>query len=214
MAADDSRTAELPVPRRVLGIDPGTIKMGWSVVELRDRSISHVAGGTLRPPRRAALAQRLGVLLGALEGLLDEHEPAAVAVEAAFVGRNPQTALALGQARGLPIAVASRHGLSVHEFPPSVVKRAVSGSGRASKQQVRLMVQQLLQTPERFAEDHADAAAVAVTALRVLHGPAEARERGRRRAALRPPGSPARTSPARDRLLAAIERGQARRRRS
>ncbi len=151
---------------RVLGVDPGSRKLGWAVLVADRDGVRVVASGTLTPPKSAALAARLGFLLNELAALLSQHRVDALAVEQAFVYKNPKTALVIGQARGLPIALAAARGLSVHEYQPSVVKRAVVGSGRASKEQVRHMVQLQLRLPDLPQEDEADALAIALTHTR------------------------------------------------
>ncbi len=152
---------------RVIGIDPGTRKMGWALVE-GSAQPRLLAGGTLRPDGKADLAVRLGLIFLELQLIFDTHRADALAIEAAFVHVNPHTALALGQARGLPIALAASRGMPVHEYPPALVKRRVVGSGRAEKGQMRAMMQILLKLPVLPAEDEADAMAVALTHLREL----------------------------------------------
>lgn len=150
----------------VLGIDPGSRRLGWAVVSGDLRSARRLASGTLRADARQSLPERLGQLLLGLQALFEQHPFDVLAIEAAFVHENPHTALALGQARGLPIALAAARGLPVHEYPPAVVKRTVVGSGRAEKTQMRWMVQRLLEMPELPQEDEADALAVALVHLR------------------------------------------------
>jgi crossover junction endodeoxyribonuclease RuvC len=147
----------------VLAIDPGSRKLGWAVVLRRGQVLHVLASGTLRLDLKATLPQRLGVILTELTLLFDAHKPDALAIEAAFVHENPHTALVLGQARGLPIALAAARGLPVAEFPPATVKRMVVGSGRAEKSQVQEMVKLQLALAALPQEDEADALAVAIT---------------------------------------------------
>lgn len=154
------------VATKVLGIDPGSRKMGWGVIASVGPELRHVASGTVVLDPRLPLAERLGLLLGEVTRLLDVHQVSMLAIEAAFVQDNPRTALVLGQARGIPIALAAARGLPVHEYPPALVKRHVVGSGRADKTQVRQMIRVLLRLPELPAEDEADALAVALAHLR------------------------------------------------
>lgn len=150
----------------VLGIDPGSRHMGWAVVAGTSHSARRIDSGSFDIDGRTPLPQRLGQLLRALEALLDRHTCTQLAIEAAFVHENARTALVLGQARGLPIALAAARGLSVHEYPPATVKRTIVGSGRAEKAQVRQMTKILLNLAELPGEDEADALAVALTHLR------------------------------------------------
>ena len=147
----------------VLAIDPGSRKLGWAVVLRRGQALERLASGTLRLDVKASVPERLGAILLQLTVLFDTYKPDALAIEAAFVHENPHTALVLGQARGLPIALAASRGLPVAEYPPATVKRMVVGSGRAAKNQVQERVKLPLQLTELPQEDEADALAVAIT---------------------------------------------------
>lgn len=147
----------------VLGIDPGSRKMGWAVVHRQGQVLTRISSGTLTTKHDAPLPERLGGLLTALEELFTRFQPMALAVESAFVHENPHTALVLGQARGLPIALAAARGLPVLELPPATVKRTVVGNGRAEKIQVQEMVRLVLNLGTLPQEDEADALAVAIT---------------------------------------------------
>jgi crossover junction endodeoxyribonuclease RuvC len=146
----------------VLAIDPGSRKLGWAVVVRRGQALERLASGTLRLDQKAALPERLGAILLEMQRLFDVFRPEALAIESAFVHENPHTALVLGQARGLPIAVAATRQVPVTEFPPASVKRMIVGSGRAEKHQVQAMVQIQLQLASVPQEDEADALAVAI----------------------------------------------------
>lgn len=130
----------------------------------RDQVLQRIASGVIRP--QGELVVRLGQILTQVGKLLDDHVVAALAIESAFVHDNPRTALVLGQARGIPIALAAARGLPVHEYAPAHVKRALVGSGRADKHQMQQMVKAVLGLAELPGEDEADALAVAVTHLR------------------------------------------------
>lgn len=152
--------------RVILGIDPGTLKLGWGVVELRGTAVHHVAHGVVRPPARQARSERLGVLATAIGELLAAHRPAILAVETAFLRHDPRAALALGEARGVAIGLGAAAGVQIVELSPSATKRAVVGTGRASKGQMQEMVRLTLALPEAPPEDAADALAAAITAAR------------------------------------------------
>lgn len=132
------------------------------MIERVGSRIRHLAHGTLRPARGGSLAQRLGQLRLRLAGLVAEHEPQIVAVEEVFVHANPRSALVLGQARGVVLAVMGEAGLSVREVSAPSVKRAVVGTGRADKAQVQQMVKVLLSLERAPARDAADALALAL----------------------------------------------------
>lgn len=152
--------------RVVLGVDPGSVRMGWAVVCAQGNTVRRVDSGTIRLDARQSVPERLGKLLVACERLFGAHAIDALAIEAAFVKDNPHTALVLGQARGLPIALAAARGIVVAEYPPASVKRAIVGSGRAQKSQIQAMVRLALDMAELAAEDEADALAVAITHCR------------------------------------------------
>jgi len=156
----------VPDSTTVLGIDPGSRRLGWAVVALQGADLRRIDGGVVR--LAGSLPDRLGALLSALQEVIARHAIDALAIEAAFVHDNARTALVLGQARGIPIALCAARGLAVHEYAPAHVKRATVGSGRADKHQVQQMVCRALGLATVPAEDEADALAVAVVHLREL----------------------------------------------
>jgi crossover junction endodeoxyribonuclease RuvC len=147
---------------RIIGIDPGSNVTGYGMIERHEGKLVHVAHGTLRPQRGAALAIRLEHLYRTLAEILADHRPDVAAVEQVFVSASPKAALVLGQARGVALAALSGAGLAVNEYTPSQVKQAVTGSGRAPKSQVKHMVRRMLALERTPAEDAADALAVAI----------------------------------------------------
>ena len=145
---------------RVLGLDPGSRRTGFGVIECRGGELLAVAHGCLNVAA-AAPAARLRLIFQGLQALLTEHCPAEVAVERVFVSRNPDSALKLGQARGAALC-AIPDGVPVFEYAPRAIKLAVVGSGGAEKFQVAHMICALLALHERPGTDAADALAVAV----------------------------------------------------
>ncbi|MYA63003.1 MAG: crossover junction endodeoxyribonuclease RuvC [Dehalococcoidia bacterium] len=147
----------------VLGVDPGTYKMGIGLVESDGESYSLRLSDALSPPRKAELAARLGWLHGRLEELVAEIRPDVVAVESPFVGRNIKAAISVGQAQAVAMVAAASHGIPVSMYAPREVKKAVTDNGGSSKEQVQDMVQFLLDLPDPLEpSDRADAAAVAI----------------------------------------------------
>lgn len=152
-------------PLRILGIDPGTLRLGYGVIECSGKgaaSVQYVECGVISAPARQARPARLAEIGRGLRELVAELRPDAVAMEEAFHGPNVQSALALGEARGVALFVVGECGLSVTGYPPATVKQTVVGHGRASKQQVGYLVRALLamrRTPE---PDAADALAIAI----------------------------------------------------
>jgi crossover junction endodeoxyribonuclease RuvC len=164
---------------RVLGIDPGSRRTGFAVVEREGSRLRPLAWGTIMLGD-VALPARLQRLYEALSAVVREHGPTSVAVEGIFHAKNAGSALKLGHARGVALLVASLHHLEVHEYAPAVVKRAVTSSGRAEKAQVQKMVCLLLGLAETPEVDAADALAVALCHAQTARLPlVAARERSR-----------------------------------
>ena len=147
----------------ILGLDPGLGTTGWGLIRATGNRLSHLANGQLKTRTADPLPQRLADLARQLEALIEEHRPDAAAVEEVFVNKNPQSTLKLGQARGVVLMTAARAGMAVGEYAPTLVKKAVVGTGRAEKPQVHAMVQRLLPGAAIAGPDAADALAVAIT---------------------------------------------------
>ena len=150
---------------RVLGIDPGSRLTGWGVVEERGLGLRHVASGTIALGSRATAAVRLARLHAECVRLMGRWTPAAVAVERAFVARNPQSALRLGEARGAVLAAVATAESALHEYTPAEVKLATVGHGAADKSAIRRAVVARLGVGPRLSFDAADALAVALCHL-------------------------------------------------
>jgi len=148
---------------RVLGLDPGLGTTGWGLIEADGNRLSHIANGQLKTSTSAPLPERLADLCSQLEALIAEHRPQAAAVEEVFVNKNPQSTLKLSHARGVALMCAARAGMGVGEYAPTLVKKAVVGTGRAEKAQVHAMVSRLLPGAKIAGPDAADALAVAIT---------------------------------------------------
>ncbi|HSM37974.1 MAG TPA: crossover junction endodeoxyribonuclease RuvC [Candidatus Limnocylindrales bacterium] len=146
-----------------LGIDPGTATCGFGVVELSDGHLRMIDAGVVRTTSDRTDADRLHDLHAALASLLATHRPDRVGVERLFFQRNVQTAMAVGQARGVALLVAAQAGLVVDEPTPNEVKQTVCGNGAADKSQVATMVARLLAVSlEGVPDDATDALAVAI----------------------------------------------------
>lgn len=152
---------------RVMGVDPGLARTGYGIVEQRGSSLVAVAYGTVRAAPGPVAAQLLGIR-SALAAASAEHRPDAVAVERLFVNHNRRTAIRVGQASGVALLVAAEAGLEVLEYTPSEVKRAVTGVGTASKDQVLYMVRAILGLRDR--PDSADATDALALGICHLHG--------------------------------------------
>ncbi len=149
--------------RRVLGIDPGTRFCGYGVVELGSDGPQYIECGVLTADQAKPMEWRLGEIAKWLGDVINELRPGEVAVEQVFSHINPKTALVLAQARGMVLAVAGLHGLQVSSYAPTMIKKTVTGRGRASKDQVTLMVQTLFGLKNPPQTDAADALAIAWT---------------------------------------------------
>jgi crossover junction endodeoxyribonuclease RuvC len=147
----------------ILGLDPGLGTTGWGLIRAEGNRLSHLGNGQLKTRPSAPLPQRLADLAEQLESLLAQHRPEAAAVEEVFVNKNPQSTLKLGQARGVALMCAARKGIAVGEYAPTLVKKAVVGTGGAEKAQVHAMVARLLPGAKIAGRDAADALAVAIT---------------------------------------------------
>ena len=164
---------------KVLGIDPGTNATGYGLVAVRGGGRLLLECGVIRPDGSASLPARLVEIHTGLLELIERLEPDCVAVEGVFHGRNARTAVILGHARGAAVLAAALRGLDVLEYPPAEIKKAVTGSGGATKRQVGFMVQKhlSLREPPRPA-DAADGCAVALCHLMRGRLPGEATGRG------------------------------------
>ncbi len=150
---------------RVIGIDPGSRAMGYGVVEEQQGRLVHLAHGVIRADRRLPLERRLRDLFAQLGQAVAQYQPDAVAVEGVFAFRNPRSALILGQARAIALLVAAQSGLSVHEYAPAKVKRAVGAGGAAGKEAVARMVNVFFRLPQLPRADACDALAIAICHL-------------------------------------------------
>ena len=151
---------------RILGIDPGTLRCGYGVVEVSEaRAIAkprYVECGVIELSGKLTLAERLRLLATDLRELLTELRPHEVSLEAAFHGVNAQSALRLGHARGVIMLLVAEAGLPLGEYPPATVKRSVAGHGRAGKEEIQRVVTWLCALKRAPRPDAADALAIAL----------------------------------------------------
>ena len=146
---------------RILGIDPGSHNTGWGVVEVEGTRFRRVASGTVGTGSKH-LWERLLLIDRGLEAILREYRPQGAAIESVFYAKNAQSALKLGHARGVALLGMARAGLEIGEYSPTQIKQAVTGTGRATKEQVAHMVGLLLGYSEKMGLDESDALAIAV----------------------------------------------------
>ena len=147
---------------RILGIDPGSRKTGFGIIELNNRKIEHVINGRLMVGD-GDFPERLRQIFVGLTEIIGRYKPDMMAIEKVFLHKNADSALKLGQARGAAICAGVNQGLKVHEYTATQIQKAVVGNGHEKKDQVQYMVSIILALPELPDEDAADALACAVT---------------------------------------------------
>lgn len=151
---------------RVLGIDPGTARTGYAIVDEIEGRLSLVAIGVITTPAKTPLPSRLQTIHSSLQELIATHDPDRAAVEELFFSRNARTAMSVGHARGVTLLALADADLPIAEYTPMQIKQAVTGYGNAGKHQVQEMVRMLLNLSDvPKPDDAADAAAVAICYL-------------------------------------------------
>jgi crossover junction endodeoxyribonuclease RuvC len=146
---------------RIIGIDPGSRRTGYGVIDVMGSKISYVTSGIIRLPE-GSLPERLKIIFDGVSQIIGEYRPQQMGIEEVFVAANAGSALKLGQARGAAIVAGVHAQLPVGEYSARSVKKSVVGTGAADKTQVQMMIVQLLKLSESPAEDAADALAVAI----------------------------------------------------
>ncbi len=155
---------------RIMGIDPGTVVLGYGVIDSEDGQTVMVACGALTAGAKLPPAQRLSLIFKQLERIVAKYKPQAVAVETPFVGQNISSALAIGKAQAVALLVAANRSIPVFEYSPAKIKQRVASYGASSKEQVQQMVRVelgLAEVPQPA--DAADALAVALCHLSEIH---------------------------------------------
>ena len=156
----------------ILGIDPGSRITGYGIVRTERHRVSYVACGGIRLGD-GALDERLSMLFDELSNVIQAHGPVEAAVEKVFMNRNADSALKLGQARGVAIVAARKGGLAIAEYSATQIKQTVVGRGHADKTQVQHMVKALLRLNETPKSDAADALAAAICHAHMREGLAQ-----------------------------------------
>jgi crossover junction endodeoxyribonuclease RuvC len=161
MLASTQRDGVLPAQVRILGLDPGSQRTGYAVIEINGAKIAYLVSGAIKASGES-LTERLQDIFVGVDQLANEFKPDEVAIERVFMHRNADSALKLGQARGAALSATFAVRPRVFEYAPREVKLAVVGTGGAQKDQVQLMVRRLLNIAGPLAEDAADALAIAL----------------------------------------------------
>lgn len=146
----------------ILGIDPGSLFTGWGVVELEGNKLCHGAHGVIATSTALGQAERLKQIYRGIQDVIQRYRPAAVSLEKVFFSRNAQSALKLGQARGVALLAAAESQIAVSEYSATEIKVAVVGYGHATKEQIQKMVSALLCLRSPMRADAADGLAAAI----------------------------------------------------
>ncbi len=156
----------------ILGVDPGSLVTGFGIIEVRGQHYRRLVSGIISMRSTDAVAIRLRKVYDGLVEVIDEHHPDEFCIETAFYGKNIQSTLKLGQVRGVAILAAVHRQLGITEYSPREIKRSVTGSGAAAKQQVEYMVKAILSLKDDFAKsDEADGLAIAICHAMHITGP-------------------------------------------
>ncbi len=147
----------------ILGVDPGTYVTGYGLIEYSNNKFRRITHGIIRLPSSKSLTQKLEIIYNELDKLLKVYKPDEFVIETAFYGKNVQSVLKIGYARGVSLLAAIHNKIPTSEYSPREVKKAVVGRGAASKQQVNYMVMTILNSKKiKFKPDESDALAIAL----------------------------------------------------
>ena len=149
--------------KRILGIDPGLLHTGWSVIDISGSSRKYIASGVILPPTKAAFADRLAFIFTNVSELCRTFHPNESAMEVIFVNKNAKTTLLLGQARAAAMTAIAVNEIPVFEYEPNKVKKALTGMGHADKEQIYKILSILLPDAHPQTADESDAIAIALT---------------------------------------------------
>lgn len=148
---------------KILGIDPGTNFTGFGVIDFEKNTSKRIANGLIKLPSEKSLPYKLEIIYNELSSIIDIYKPDEFAIETAFYGKNVQSAMKIGYARGVSILSATHKNIPVSEYSPREIKKSVVGNGAASKEQVFFMISTLLELKkEKMRFDESDALAVAL----------------------------------------------------
>jgi crossover junction endodeoxyribonuclease RuvC len=147
---------------KIIGIDPGLNKTGWGIISVVNNNFSYVASGAINNNIKWSITEKLVNINSELEKILELYKPGLGSIEETFVNQNPLSSLKLGHARGVAMLSMAKFGLEIKEYSPNLIKKTVTGAGKADKNQVFTMVKLLLPSSNTKTEDEADALAVAM----------------------------------------------------
>jgi crossover junction endodeoxyribonuclease RuvC len=153
---------------KVLGIDPGSHATGYGVIEKVDRGLHCIIYGEVKPPKKARLSVCLTTIYAGIKEAIHNSNPEIMAIEDIFYGKNISSLIKQGHVRGVAVLAGAQEGLSIFEYTPLEVKKAVTGYGLAEKIQIQIMVKKILRLKEMPSPDAADALAVAICHMNFL----------------------------------------------
>ena len=146
----------------IIGIDPGLIKTGWGVINKIDNQIKYIASGTIFTDSKLPMSERLLNIYKNVDELIKKYQPENFSIEETFVNNNPVSSLKLGHARGVAILAASMNNIPVFEYSPNLIKKTLTGAGKAEKQQMVAMVKYIFPGITIKTEDEADSLCIAI----------------------------------------------------
>lgn len=149
--------------KRILGIDPGLLHTGWSVIDVQGSERKYIASGVILPPTKISLAERLAFIFNGVSDLCEKFQPNECSIEVIFVNKNGKTTLLLGHARAAAITAVAVKNIPVFEYEPNKVKKALTSIGHADKDQIYKMLSILLPNAHPKTADESDAIAIALT---------------------------------------------------
>jgi crossover junction endodeoxyribonuclease RuvC len=154
----------------IMGIDPGTVVMGYGVIENKDSDVSLIKYGTINTKPRSPIGERLSYLYQSLMKIFQQYQPQEIAVEQPFFAKNARTAFTIGRAQAVAILAAANLNIPCFEYTPAEIKQRVASYGASSKEQIQQMVSlQLGMTQIPYPSDAADALAIAICHVQVKH---------------------------------------------
>jgi crossover junction endodeoxyribonuclease RuvC len=167
---------------RILGIDPGSHRTGFAILEAIRTGPQHISSGTIVLDPKLSIETRLLILDQDLENIISKYEPSEMAIETVFFAKNAQSALRLGEARGVILRRAAQHKLKVFEYAPTEIKSAIGGSGRAKKDQIARLLRLFLKLPQSFkfqSSDQSDALAIGLAHAQTRGGKLSRAQQGK-----------------------------------
>lgn len=147
---------------KIIGVDPGLIKTGWGVVEKNNNEIKYIASGVIKTSTTLSMGERLKNIYEKLDIIIKTYNPNEFAIEETFVNKNPISSLKLGQARGVAMLTASLNNIPISEYSPNLIKKSLTGAGKAQKQQMVAMIHYIFPKINVVIEDEADSLCIAI----------------------------------------------------